>query len=70
MTAAEALGLPGLIHRVAGATETSPTTVRAILRGKAPGRVKGPRSRILAALAGEGVVLAPTESAGGLRVVG
>ena len=60
MTAAEALDLPSLVNRVAGTSETSPTTVRSVLRGKTPGRVKGPRARIVAALAREGVALVPT----------
>ena len=63
MTAAEALGNPHFIHRVAGTAEVSPTTVRAILHGKAPGRVKAPFLRAWAVLAREGVVLAPTASA-------
>jgi predicted GIY-YIG superfamily endonuclease len=49
--------VPSLIHRVAGNASASPTTVRSVLRGEDSGRVKAARSRVLAALAREGVVL-------------
>ena len=65
MTAAEALGNPHFINRVAGTAEVSPTTVRAILHGKEPGRVKAPFVRARALLVREGVILALEASAGG-----
>jgi hypothetical protein len=70
VTAAEALGNPHFVHRVAGTAEVSPTTVRAVLHGRAPGRVRAPFLRVWAVLAREGVELPSTASAGHLQVVG
>jgi hypothetical protein len=61
VTPAEALESPALINRVAGAAPASPTTVRAVLRGDPPGRVKAARSRVVVALAKEGVILPSQE---------
>ena len=57
MTAAEALEKPDLISRVAGNAPASATTVRAVLRGHRPKRIKRTFANISAALAREGVVL-------------
>jgi hypothetical protein len=76
MTTAQALADIHLIYRVAGAARVSPTTVRKVLTGARPARVRGPLLRVLAALAAEGVdtperladaAAAPT--AAGLRAV-
>jgi hypothetical protein len=55
MTTAEALRDIYLIYRVAGAAHVSPTTVRKVLQGMRPKRVRGPLLRVLAVLAREGV---------------
>jgi hypothetical protein len=55
MTTAHAIADIHLIYRVAGAAKVSPTTVRKVLSGARPSRVRGPLLRVLAALASEGV---------------
>jgi len=55
MTTAEALRDTHLIYRVAGTAHVSPTTVRKVLQGRRPKRVRGPLLRVLDVLAREGV---------------
>lgn len=55
MTPAEALRDIHLIYRVAGSARVSPTTVRRVLQGQRPKRVRGPLLRVLDVLAREGV---------------
>jgi len=69
VTAVEALANPDLVNRVAGNAPASPTTVRAVLRGHRPKRIKRTFAGIVAALAREGVVLAPASEPPPLRMV-
>ena len=55
MTIEQALSDRYLAYRVAGAAHCSPTTVKKVIRGERPKRIRGPLERVLAALDAEGV---------------
>jgi hypothetical protein len=55
MTTAQALADHRLIYRICDKADVSPTTVKQVLRGVRPKRVRGPMLRVLAALAAESV---------------
>jgi len=55
MTTVQALADRRLIYRVCDKADVSPTTVKMVLIGVRPKRVRGPLLRVLAALAAEGV---------------